>query len=299
MLNILRYRWLSAIASITILASAAVLMAYRLQTVGHAFTYSVDFTGGTQVLLGFDKDITAEDITQSLSQEWPNAVIRTFGEKEHLVRVKEFSNDPQGLSARMVEVLSAAYPDQTITVLENEAVGPGVGETLRYKSIMAVLLALGAMLLYIAVRFWSIGFAAGAVLALFHDALIMLACFMLAGREISISVIAAILAVLGYSINDTIVIFSQIRENLKTSKNESIYDIVNKSLNQTMRRTLLTSISTGLVVVSMLVLGGEALRSFSFALLIGIIFGTYSSIFIASPVIMLFYKDRKAHPRGA
>jgi preprotein translocase SecF subunit len=120
----------------------------------------------------------------------------------------------------------------------------------------------------------------------------MLAVFLVLGREISTNVIAAILAVLGYSINDTIVIYSQIRENLKTLNRSSIYDIVNISLNQTMRRTLLTSISTGLTVGAMFVLGGEALRSFSLALLIGIVFGTYSSIFIASPIVMFFYKNK-------
>ena len=133
----------------------------------------------------------------------------------------------------------------------------------------------------------------GSVVALFHDALIMLSIFLLFDREISIPVIGAILAVIGYSINDTIVIFSQIRENLNTLKRQPIYDIVNTSLNQTMRITLLTSFSTILTVGSILVLGGEALRSFSLALLIGIIFGTYSSIFIASPIVMWFYRNKK------
>jgi preprotein translocase subunit SecF len=150
------------------------------------------------------------------------------------------------------------------------------------------------MLLYIAGRFWSLGFAVGSVIALIHDALIMLSIFILFDREISITVIGAILAVIGYSINDTIVIFSQIRENLNnTLKRSSIYDIVNVSLNQTMRRTLLTSFSTALTVIAILVLGGEALRSFALALLVGIIFGTYSSIYIASPIVMWFYRDKK------
>ncbi len=292
MVNILRYRWTSLAISAAIFLSAGALFLYRLNTRGYAFTYSVDFTGGTQVLLKFDKPITAPEISESLAEAWPNALIRKFDEDEYLVRVKEFSNDPQGLAARMVQSVKSAHPDYEISILENEAVGPGVGSSLRYNFLKAILIALLLMLGYIAVRFWSLGFAVGSVVALFHDAVIMLSVFLLFDREISISVIGAILAVIGYSINDTIVIFSQIRENIKTLKRQPIYDIVNMSLNQTMRRTLLTSFSTMLTVGAILVLGGEALRSFSLALLVGIIFGTYSSIFIASPIVMWFYRDK-------
>ncbi len=294
MVNILQYRKLTALVSLSILLGAAALFFYHIQTRGYAFNYSVDFTGGTQVLLKFNKDIQASDISAALNEQWPNAVLRKFDQDEYLVRVQEVANDPQGLSVHMVDAIKKAQPDYEVTVLENEAVGPGVGQTLRYKSLMAIFYALLILLGYIAVRFWSVGFAVGSVVALIHDALIMLAVFLLFGREISTNVIAAILAVLGYSINDTIVIYSQIRENLKSMHGASIYDIVNTSLNQTMRRTLLTSISTGLTVGAMFVLGGEALRSFSLALLIGIIFGTYSSIFIASPIVMLFYKNKKS-----
>ncbi len=293
MVNILRYQWVSFAISAAIFLSAGAVFFYRLNTRGYAFTYSVDFTGGTQVLLKFNKPIAASEIRKSLLNAWPNAIIRKFGEDEYLVRVKEFSNDPQGLAARMIEAVKVAYPDYEMSILENEAVGPGVGSSLRYKFIKAILIALLLMLSYIAVRFWSLGFAVGSVVALFHDALIMLSVFLLFDREISIPVIGAILAVIGYSINDTIVIFSQIRENLNTLKRQPIYDIVNMSLNQTMRRTLLTSFSTILTVGAILVLGGEALRSFSLALLIGIIFGTYSSIFIASPIVMWFYRNKE------
>jgi preprotein translocase SecF subunit len=288
MIDILRYRWISATASIAILVAAISVGIYRIQTRGNAFTYSVDFTGGTQVLLQFSQNITPDEITQVLHEQWPSASVRTFGDREHMVRVADFSNDTQGLAARMVSILEEKLPGQQVTMLENEAVGAGVGKALRHKSLMAIILALIALLIYIAVRFWSLGFAVGAVVALVHDALIMLAVLLLFDREISMTVIGAILAVLGYSINDTIVIFSQIRDTLKSSKRLPLYDIVNVSLNQTMRRTILTSVSTALTVVSMLVLGGEALRTFSLTLLVGIIFGTYSSVFIASPVFMLF-----------
>ncbi len=293
MMNILRYRWISLIASATILLAAGLVSIYRISTRGHAFSYSVDFTGGTQVLFKFDKPISASEIQTSLAALWPNATLRTFSPTEHLVRVKEFSHDAKGLAVAMKEAIESASPENTVTILENDAVGPGVGSTLRYNFYKAILFALALMLVYIAVRFWSVGFAVGSVVALLHDALIMLSVFILLDKEISITVIGAILAVIGYSINDTIVIFSQIREKLNTLKRTSMYDIVNISLNQTMRRTLLTSFSTALTVISLLVLGGEALRDFALALLVGIIFGTYSSIYIASPIVMWFYRDKK------
>jgi preprotein translocase subunit SecF len=209
------------------------------------------------------------------------------------VRVKEFSNDAKGLGERMEQAIEQEVPGIKVQILQSEGVGPGVGHALRSKSILAVVFSLIAMLLYIALRFLSLGFAVGAVVALIHDALIVLACFMFFGREISINVIGAILAVLGYSINDTIVIYSSIRTNLRTMAGRPLMEIVNVSLNQTLRRTLLTSFSTGLAVGALFILGGEGLRDFSLAFLVGIVVGTYSSIFIASPITMLFYRTQR------
>ncbi len=156
------------------------------------------------------------------------------------------------------------------------------------------MLGLILMLMYIAWRFWSFAYASGAIVALFHDAIVILLFFLLFDKEISMNVIGAIMAVLGYSVNDTIVIFSRIRENLKSMRGVSTDQVVNISLNQTLRRTILTSASTGLVVMALILLGGEALRDLSLALFIGIVFGTYSSIYIASPVMLLLYnKEQK------
>lgn len=293
MIDILRLRYPVILFSLSIMAAAGAMFLYRLQTRGHGFSYSVDFTGGTQVRLKFDQSITATEISSALAEEWPGAVLRKFGENDYLVRVKEFASDAQGLANRIVGALTKAYPTMHVQVLENESVGAGIGESLRSKSVYAVCIALIVLLFYIAARFWSIGFAVGSVVALAHDALIILAVFILLDKEVSVTLIAAILAILGYSINDTIVIYSQIRENLKSLKDRSAYDIINISLNQTMRRTILTSFSTALTVGAMLVLGGEALRDFSLALLVGIIFGTLSSIFIASPIVLFFDKNRK------
>ena len=288
MIDFLKYRYLTAICSLIMVVGTIGLYVYKLRTYGQAFTYSVDFTGGTQVLLSFTEEAHATDIRDALQKSgWTGVTLREFSNTEFLIRVKEFSNDVEGIAVKIQHALQKEMPTNTISIQESEAVGPGVGGTLRSNSIRALLFALVAMLTYIAIRFWSVAFACGAVVALFHDAFIMLAAFLLFNREISVNLIAAILMVLGYSINDTIVIFSRIRDRLIASPTAPLYDLVNASLNYTFRRTILTTFSTALVVGSMYLFGGEALNDFAFALLIGIVFGTYSSIYIASPVMML------------
>lgn len=288
MINFLKYRTVTALSSLGLIVAFGGVALYRQQTRGTVYSYSVDFTGGTQVLFGFDQEVDASQVKQIITDNgWANASTREFGNNEVLVRVKEFEGDMIGLGERMKTAVQEAMPDTKVSILQTESVGAGVGADLRGKSMWAMLVALLLMLGYIAMRFWSIAFAAGAIVALVHDALVMLAIFLFLDREISINFIAAVLTVLGYSINDTIVIFSQIREFMKKRKGVALEVIVNDSLNYTLRRTMLTSISTGLPVIVMLFFGGEALRDFSLALLIGIIFGTYSSVFIASPIMML------------
>ncbi len=292
MIDFLKYRLICAVFSLTIFASFIGLYSYRIATRGYAFSYSVDFTGGTQIRLRFSQPTTDSQIKDVLeSKGWNNPVMRDFSPTEILVRLKQVSTDVNGLSGAIKQALQEAMPNNAVEILEVESVSGGIGEILRWKSIYAVGLALLLMLLYIWFRFWSVSFGVGAVIALFHDAMVILFAFLLFDKEISINVISAILAVLGYSINDTIVIFTKIRQNIKTMKNISIDKIVNISLNQTLRRTILTSFATTLVVLSLMILGGEALRDLSLALLIGMIFGTYSSIYIASPVMLALYKE--------
>lgn len=292
MIDFLKYRLVCAIFSLVIFAGFIGLYSYRVATRGYAFSYSVDFTGGTQIRLRFSQPTTDNQIKEILeSKGWNNAVMRDFSPTEILVRLKQVSTDVNGLSDTIKQALQEAMPGNKVEILEVDSVSGGIGEILRWNSIYAVGLALLLMLLYIWFRFWSVSFGVGAVVALFHDAMVILFAFLLFDKEISINVISAILAVLGYSINDTIVIFTKIRQNIKTIKNTSISKIVNISLNQTLRRTILTSFATTLVVLSLLILGGEALRDLSLALLIGMIFGTYSSIYIASPIMLALYKE--------
>ncbi len=291
MIQFMKYRLLTGIISFVLLGSFFATVMYRYMNYGEIFSYSIDFTGGTQVLLKFEQPVSAEAVRIVLiGKGWPGVSVREFSNNELLVRVKDFASDAHGLGVRICEVVQQAFTNQHITILLSEGVGPGVGEMLRIKSVRAVVFGLIAMLIYIAIRFWSFAFAVGAVVALFHDSIAILFVFLLFNREISMNVIGAILAVLGYSINDTIVIFSRIRENLagKTGvAGVSLADVVNISLNQTLRRTILLSVATALSVISMFLFGGEALFDFSLALLVGIVFGTYSSIYIASPVMMM------------
>lgn len=289
--NFLRYRTLCLLFSIVIFATFIGMYVYRMQTRGYAFTYSVDFTGGTQILFKFDQPIDSEQLKGILEKAgWPGAILREFSKQETLVRIKEHEGDVTGTAERMRQSIEAASPGNKVTVLQTDSVGAGVSEDLRWKSIRVMALALLIMLAYIAWRFWSVSYGLGAIVALFHDAVVILACFLLLDREISINVIGAILLILGYSINDTIVIFSRIRDNVKANPDKPLDAVVNTSLNQTLTRTTLTSLSTALVVVSLILFGGETLSDLSIALLIGIIFGTYSSIYIASPIMMLLNK---------
>lgn len=293
MINFLKYRLLYGIVSLLFLALCLGVYVYKWHTRGYTFTYSVDFTGGTQVLLKFDKPVSPLALKDVLEKSgWKNSSTREFSVPEEiLVRVPEFSNDSKGLSLRMQHAIQEQIPDNNVVILQSEAVGPGVGQALRMNFLLAVVIALIAILIYIALRFWSFAFAIGAIVALIHDPLAILGIFLLFDLEISVNVIGMILTVIGYSINDTIVIFSRIRENLQKMKGASLAQIVNVSINKTLRRTVLTVLATALSVLSMFFFGGEALRDLSLALLIGIAIGAYSSIYIASPVMMALYKE--------
>jgi preprotein translocase subunit SecF len=285
MIDFLKYRNMNfALSFLFFLASGTAWYAYGIH-------YSVDFDGGTQVILGFSKPVSSTEVKSILaSRGWEGAITREFSKTEVLVRVKEFIGDAKGEAERLKNALGESLSGVEVTIKSQDSVGPAAGANLRLKAIYAVLIGLVLMLAYIAMRF-EFSFAMGAVLSLLHDALVMIGAFIILGLEMSPYVIVAILTILGYSINDTIVIFTRIRENLAKKTRQDLYEVVNVSINQTLIRTLLTSFATCLTVVSFLVLGGESLRDLSLALLVGMIVGTYSSIYIASPVMMLLHKN--------
>ncbi len=209
--------------------------------------------------------------------------------------IRDFSElDPLGIPTAVVETLSEESYLGSFTVISVESVGPKVGQEMRTRARDAVFFSLVGMLIYIAIRFWPIyGFAA--LVALFHDVFITVGIFALTGREISLTVVAALLTLVGYSINDTIVVFDRVRENLRLMRRNDLGTIINTSINQTLNRTIMTSGMTFLAVFSLYLFGGQVLQGFSFALVIGIIVGTYSSIAIASPIVLWWqnYLDRK------
>ncbi len=293
MVNYLKYRYYCAAFFGLLVVAGFGSYFYNIQQYGAAFNFSVDFTGGTQMLLKFAQPIGSDQIRSVLSNHGYTGIeLREFGNNEVLIRVQKFDDDVQGVGTKIVEALQQDIKDNGVEIREVNSVGSAVGENLRWGAIKAIIVSLLLMLLYVAIRF-QFAFSVGAVFALFHDALVIAVYFLLTRQEMSIDVIGAILMVLGYSVNDTIVIFSRIRENLATMGNATLYNIVNISINQTMSRTIRTSLSTALVVVSLLLFGGEMLRGLSITLLLGIVFGTYSSIFVASPVMMYLYKGEK------
>jgi len=298
LLDVVQLRGLSAVIAACICAAFIGGIVYKRQTRGSAFVYSVDFTGGTQAKVRFTKPqsnepqpTSGQQVKDVLEQEFPGLVTRELADHEMLIRVKKDYSDEQGETGRIRSLLENNLSNTEVTIAQSDSVGADIGESLRTRAIWAVAIILVLMLGYIGSRFWGISYAAASVVSLMHDVLVILTFVVWFDYEISMHIISAILFILGYSINDTIVIFARIRENIYKYKQKTLGEIVNTSVNQTLRRTILTSVATCLVVVALLIFGGEALRTLSIALLIGMIFGTYSSIFVASPVMMALHRS--------
>jgi len=253
----------------------------------------IDFTGGTSLQLRFENEVDIGQIRNILSDiGFGGAEIKEFGvDNEILIRIQQQSQN-EDVSENVINELSDKLPGNKLEIRMNEAVGPRIGNELRRATIWAILAALILILIYISWRF-EFKFAVGAVAALFHDVLITLGVFSVLGLELSLAVIAAFLTIIGYSLNDTIVVFDRIRENLKVLRREDYINIFNTSINQTLSRTILTSMTTFVVVLILFFFGGEVIHNFSFALVVGVIVGTYSSMFIASPVVVEWYLKKE------
>ncbi|NOZ57841.1 MAG: protein translocase subunit SecF [Calditrichaeota bacterium] len=249
--------------------------------------YSIDFLGGTAIQLRFEKPVQVGEVRAAMAElGLANAEIKHFGaSNEVLIRVLTKQGAGEDVTKKIVEQLKKKLPDNPVEVRRIERVGPKIGSELRRAAIYAVFFSLGLLLIYISWRF-EFKFAVGAIVALFHDVMITLGIFSILGQEISLAVVAAFLTLVGYSLNDTIVVYDRIRENLKIFRRESYETIINKSINQTLSRTIITSLTTFTVVLVLFLIGGEVIRGFTLALLIGVIVGTYSSIYVASPIVI-------------
>ena len=269
------------------LVSAGLILIGIISLLAHGGpAFSIDFSGGTLLQIQFEQDLSVEEVRSSLDKiGWGDSEIQKFGQgAEFLIRVKK-----QALGTQVGDQIKAAltqdFPDNRFEVRREEKVGPKIGQELKGKAIRAIFFALILILIYISWRF-EFKFAVGAIVALFHDVLITVGIFSLLNKEISLAIVAALLTIVGYSLNDTIVVFDRIREDLAIMRGKSYEKIINASINQTLSRTIITSVTTLMVVICLFVLGGEVIRDFAFALMIGVIVGTYSSIFVASPVLI-------------
>ena len=260
---------------------------------------SIDFKGGTLVAVNFTEPVDINKIRSSLSSvsidgqnfDFSKEEIKHFGDESNVaIRIASMENEPPLFANRVSESLASVYPDllpqeKSDFILSVDKVGPKVGAELSSDAVLAILYALGFILIYISIRF-EFKYAIGAIAALTHDVLITLGVFSILGYEISLAVIAAFLTIVGYSLNDTIVIFDRVRENVKSSKGSSMESVINQSINDSLSRTIVTSLTTFLVVLILFLVGGEVIHTFSFAMIVGVVIGTYSSIFVASPIVI-------------
>ena len=253
--------------------------------------YGIDFEGGTLVQIKFFTNVSISEVRVSLNNLAIEGLrVQEFGEKEaneYLITMKKTTGELGGLSYKIKEALENRFGSESLEVRRVEMVGPKVGKDLRKKGMLAVTFSLIGMLIYIWWRF-ELRFGVGAILCLIHDVSITLGALSLTNKPIDLPIIAALLTVVGYSVNDTIIISDRIRENLKKMTRERLRNIVNKSVNQTLSRTCITAGTTLMVVIALFFLGGGVIHDFAFTLLIGICIGTYSSIFIASPLLIVW-----------
>ncbi len=255
--------------------------------------FGVDFKGGTLIELRIDKSANISEIRNSFNQmSLGNVNVKQFGNKsDYIIKFeKKDSNNPDFISNLKEKLTKSLNYNFEFRRVEN--VGPKVSAELLKSGIIAIALSLAAMLFYIWIRFeWQ--FSVGAIFALFHDVFITLGVFSLFSLEINLSIVAAVLTIVGYSMNDTVVIFDRVRENLKKYSDIKIFDLTNISINETLSRTIITSTTTLLALFSIFIFGGEILKGFSLAMILGVIFGTYSSIYIANPILVLLNVDQK------
>ncbi len=267
---------------------------------------SIDFEGGTMVAVHFTEEMNVNDIRSSLSSvnidgvtyDYSKQEIKHFGSPSSIsVRLASQEEEHGNLAQSVIDHLYNAFPEKVPEdaqdfILSIEKVGPKVGAELSGKVIMAIISALALILIYISIRF-EFKFALGAIAALAHDVIITLGIFSILGLEISLPIIAAFLTIVGYSLNDTIVIFDRIRENIKTRRRDDYFSIINTSINESLSRTIITSLTTFFVVMILWLFGGEVIHNFAFAMMVGVIVGTYSSVYIASPIVALLHTRQK------
>lgn len=259
--------------------------------------FGIDFEGGTEIAMQFSEKINTAEIRNVIDKQFEGAEIKSYGkENQFLVRVAlNLSKDATG---KIIQAMREKYPNEKITILKVDTIGPKVGKELRMKALLAVILAIIAIMLYIAFRF-EFTYGVGAAIAIVHDVLVTLALVTIFSKlailnlEINQSMIAAFLTVVGFSVNDTVIIFDRVRENLERHKGMNMIKLMNMSINETLSRTINTVVTVVMVLLIITLFGGEVLQGFSFTMLVGIVTGTYSSIYIASAFVIWYLQHVK------
>ncbi|HED31715.1 MAG TPA: protein translocase subunit SecF [Prosthecochloris aestuarii] len=294
-IDFIRYRKIAYGFSLVLILAGLVSLFVR------GLNYGIDFKGGTEVVLRFEEGIAVGDVRQVLREAGVDGSIKSYGTENSVLVQTYFEGDVNQLRTLVSNALNDRFSANPHEVLRIDAVGPSIASDLKWAALKALLGAVIAILLYVGIRF-EFRFAAASVLALFHDVFIVLGLFSLFSGlfdfmplDINQSIIAGFLTIAGYSINDTVVVYDRIRENISGRKPSEYPGIFNISLNQTLSRTIITSGTTFLVVLVLFIFAGPAIRGFSFAILIGVIVGTYSSVFIAAPVVL----DWQLHSKKA
>ena len=279
-INFLRVKNIATILSILAIISSLFFLVYK------NLNFGIDFKGGTLIEIKKNTELSIAEIRNQLSElSIGDIQIQTFGSDDIiLIRIENSTNLTTNADMSSLELIRSSLGKDVI-IQRTEIVGPKVSSELIQKGIIAIIIAVLLMLFYIWIRFeWQ--FSIGAVTALIHDVMITMGIFSFLQIEFNLSIIAALLTIIGYSMNDTVVVYDRIRENLRKYKQMNIFDLINQSLNETMSRTLLTSVTTLLALFSLYFLGGEVLKGFTLAMIIGVFIGTYSSVFIASQIIL-------------
>ena len=291
------FNFMGRIKAAVIFSTVLILIGLGSVALSGGLKFGIDFAGGTLIQLQFKNPPDIEVIRDGLKTiGLGESTIQEFGSKRDiLIRVQRSEEKLEAVGSMVRKSLMGKFNVDEISVERVEMVGPKVGRDLREKALLSILYAIIGIVIYISWRF-ELQYAIAAIIALIHDVLVTMGAFSIFDKEFTLVIVAAFLTIIGYSLNDTIVVFDRIRENLRRKGKSSIADMINTSINQTLSRTLLTSGTTLLVVIALFFFGGEIIHDFSFALLVGVFIGTYSSIFIAS-VFLVYWDSRKTAHR--
>jgi preprotein translocase subunit SecF len=284
-----RYITLTISAVFVIVGLVAIIQIAR-----GAANLGIDFAGGTAVQIKFRQNVPLDEVRSALRE----GGIKDFNlqdlptENKILIRTKKGQEELGNLSKRIISILQERFSEENVVVDSTTEIGPKVGARLRKDALFAILAAIIGILIYITLRF-QFRFSVGATVATFHDVLAVLSIFYITGKEINLILVSALLMIAGYSLTDTVVVFDRIRENLRLKSRKSMIEIINQSINEVLSRTIITSLTTFFAAFALFILGGEVIHDFAFAIMLGIIIGTYSSIFVASPIVLLMGGDKK------